>query len=119
MRKPAFQEMNEEVKRRGKQKRYKIHIYSFKKFSFTRTADTIGEIAARAIKGDKEYVLTYYKKSREERAEDYRKVIPKVSVFTVDEKSKIRKQVEETIREMKDKDLATLLEFIGKRDARE
>lgn len=119
MRKPEFRDMNEEVKRRGKQKRYKIHIYSFKKFSFTRTADTIGEIAARAIKGDKEYVLTYYKKSREERAEDYKKVIPKVSVFTVDEKSKIRKQVEETIREMKDKDLATLLEFIGKREARE
>ncbi len=59
-----------------------------------------------------EYVFTYYKKSREERAEDYRKVIPKLSVFTMDEKSKIRKEVEETIKTMKDHDLATLLELI-------
>ncbi len=59
-----------------------------------------------------EKVFTYYKKSREERAEDYRKVIPKLSVLTMDEKSKIRKEVEETIKTMKDHDLATLLELI-------
>ncbi len=120
MRKRAFEDLNEEVKKRGKQKRYKIHIYSFKKFSFTRTADALGELAARAIKGDKEYVMTYYKKDREERAQDYSKVMPKLSIFTMDERSRVRKQVEEAMKEMKDKDLAVVLEFLnGKRLARE
>ncbi len=109
---PEFKDLNEEVRQKGSAKRYKIHPYSFKKFSFTRTADILGELPARAIKGDSAYVLTYYKKSREERAEDYRKLTPKVSIFTMDEKSKIRKQVEETVKDMKDKDLAGLLEFM-------
>ena len=118
--KAEFTDIKEEVRQRGSAKRYKIHVYSFKKFAFTKIADTLGELAARAIKGDKAYVFTYYKKSREERAEDYRKVIPKVSVFAMDEKSKIRKQIEETIKDMKDKDLAALLEFMnGKKVARE
>lgn len=43
-----------------------------------------------------------------------------MSVFAMDEKSKIRKQIEETIKDMKDKDLAALLEFMnGKKVARE
>ncbi len=46
-------------------------------------------MAARAIKGDKEYAMTYYKKSREERSEDYRRLMPKLSVFGIDEKSMI------------------------------
>ena len=45
-------------------------MYSFK-FSFRRTTDALGEIAASS-KGE-EYVLTYYKKLREERAEYYGK----------------------------------------------
>lgn len=109
---PEFSDMNELVKQQGTQKRYKIHIYSFKKFSFTRIADTLGEIAARAIKGDKAYIMTYYKKSREERAEDYRKMIPKLSVFVPDDQVKIRDQVEEAIKTLKKEDLGRLLEFI-------
>lgn len=101
-----------EPRQHGSAKRYKIHIYSFKKFAFTRMADTLGEIAAHAITGHKAYLITYYKKSREERAEDYRKVMPKLSVFALDEKSKIRKQVEETIKTMKEEDMGRLLEFI-------
>jgi len=73
-------EFNEVVAGRG-ETRYKIHRYSFKKFAFTTMADILGEMATRTIKGDSEYVMTYYRKSREDRAEDYRKVIPKLLVF--------------------------------------
>ena len=67
---------------------------------------------ARAVKGDREYVLTYYRKSREERAEDFRKVIPKLSVFGSDEGSKIREQVEAKVKTLSDDDLARLQEFL-------
>jgi len=43
-------------------------------------ADTLGEMATRAIKGDSEYLMTYFRKSQEERVEDFRKVIPKLLV---------------------------------------
>ncbi len=112
LRKPGFKDLNEAIDKRGVDRRYRIHLYSVKKFAFTAMADALGELAARAIKGDKEYVLTYYKKSREERAEDYRKILPKLSIFGADEKSKLREQVEATIRKMKDKDMERLLEFI-------
>ncbi len=108
--KPEFADLNQLIEQ-GKKKLYKIHLYSFKKFAFTTMADTVGETAARAIKGDTEYVLTYYKKSREERASDYRKLIPKLSVFAGDEQFKIREQVEEAVRSMKQEDLTALLEF--------
>ncbi len=75
-------------------------------------ADSLGEIAARAIKGDREYVLTYYRKSREERAEDFRKVIPKLSVFGTDEKSKIRERVEAKVKTLSDDELSRLQEFL-------
>lgn len=109
--KPQFSDMRETVSTRG-MTRYKIHIYSFKKFAFTVMADELGEIAARAIKGDREYVLTYYRKSREERATDYRKVVPKISVFGSDERSKVRDQIAEKVRSMKDDDLARLQKFL-------
>ncbi|MGI0082800.1 MAG: hypothetical protein ACREAF_02695 [Nitrosopumilaceae archaeon] len=70
------------------------------------------EIAARAIKGDREYVLTYYRKSREERAEDFQKVIPKLSVFGGDEKSKIRGQIEARVKTLSEDELARLQEFL-------
>jgi len=35
----------------------------------------------RTIKGDKEYVFTYYRKRREERADDYRRVLPNGKVI--------------------------------------
>src|SRR5574340_1729546 len=107
-----FADINHKVQQRGSANRYKIHIYSFKKFAFTVMADVLGEIAARAIKGDREYVLTYYRKSREERAEDFRKVIPKLSVFGSDEGSTMREQVESKIRTQDHDDLARLQEFL-------
>ncbi len=110
--KEQFADINQKVQQRGSMNRYKIHIYSFKKFAFTVMADALGEIAARAVKGDREYVLTYYRKSREERAEDFRKVIPKLSVFGVDEGTKIRDQVEAKVKTLSDDDLARLQEFL-------
>jgi site-specific recombinase XerD len=107
-----FADLNQRIQQRGCMNRYKIHIYSFKKFAFTVMADALGEIAARAVKGDREYVLTYYRKSREERAEDFRKVIPKLSVFGGDEESKIREQVEAKVRALSDDELARLQEFL-------
>ncbi len=110
--KEQFADLNQKVQKRGSMNRYKIHIYSFKKFAFTVMADALGEIAARAVKGDREYVLTYYRKSREERAEDFRKVIPKLSVFGSDEGLKIREQVEAKVKTLSDDDLARLQEFL-------
>ncbi len=108
-----FADMNQRVENtRGKAVRYKIHLYSFKKFSFTKVADTLGELAAQAMKGDKKYVLTYYKKSREERATDYKKVIPKVSIFSTDEKYKLREQVNAQVNALDDETLARLQEFL-------
>ncbi|MEM3085496.1 MAG: hypothetical protein QXP61_10495 [Nitrososphaerales archaeon] len=78
----------------------------------------MGEIAARALKGDKEYVLTYYKKSREERPEDYRKMISKLSVFVPDDQARLREEVDEAIKTLKE-DLAGLLDYLkGTRQAR-
>lgn len=75
-------------------------------------ADELGEIAARAIKGDREYVLTYYRKSMEERAADYQRVIPKLSVFGSDEKYIVKDQIASKIKDMKDQDLARLQKFL-------
>ncbi|MDE1832409.1 MAG: hypothetical protein KGI02_08590, partial [Thaumarchaeota archaeon] len=58
------------------------------------------------------YVLTYYRKSREERAEDFRKVIPKLSVFCSDEGSTMREQVESKIRTLGHDELTRLQEFL-------
>jgi integrase len=120
MARPEFADMNEKVaKRHGVKNCFKIHIYSFKKFAFTRMADTLGELAAHAITGHKAYLMTYYKKSREERAEDYRKLMLKISVFGTEEKAKIREQVEQEIKALKTDELAALLKSIqdGKKAA--
>lgn len=112
MEKPNFTDLNQVVTQRGKHTRYKIRIYSFKKFCFTAMADTLGEIAAKATKGDKDYALTYYRKSREERAEDYRKMIPKLSIFDTPEKYKLREQIQNDIKGLSDDQLAKLRELI-------
>ncbi|PUA32955.1 MAG: hypothetical protein B9J98_03465 [Candidatus Terraquivivens tikiterensis] len=82
MRSPALADLNERIELRGKAPRYKIHIYSFRKFGFTKVADTLGEIAAHALAGHEAYMITYYRKTREERAADYLKVAPKLMVLT-------------------------------------
>ena len=109
---PGFVDMNERVKQRGSLPRYKLHIYSFKKFAFTVMADALGEIAARAIKGDREYVLTYYRKNREERAEDYRKVVLKLSVFSSDDTPSAREEIEAKIQSMGQDELARLQKYL-------
>ncbi len=38
--------------------------------------------------------------------------MPKLSIFSADEKSKLREQVDEAIKTLKNKDLAAVLEFI-------
>jgi integrase len=119
--KPAFQDMNTAIEKHGVAKRYKIHVYSFKKFAFTKMVDALGELPARAIKGDAEYVFTYYKKSREERAEDYRRVMPKLSLFSSGEDMKVRELLDQELNVMKKNDLTAVLEFIknGKKAVRE
>ena len=108
----GFADMNEKVRQQGAMQRYKLHIYSFKKFAFTVMADTLGEIAARAIKGDREYVLTYYRKNREERAADYQKVLGKISVFSSTE-STSKEEIEAKIRSLGQDELARLQEFLN------
>lgn len=112
--KPGFEDLNEKVQQRGMVNRYKIHIYSFKKFAFTVMADTLGEIAARAVKGDKEYVLTYYRKSRDERVSDYRKVIPKLTVFDYDstDKAMVKQKLKDELYFMSEDEQRRLLDSI-------
>ncbi len=109
--KPEFQDLNEVANGRRKVNRYKIHIYSFKKFAFTAMADTLGMAATRAVKGDAEYVFTYYKKSHEERAAEYMKVVPKLSIFT-DETKSVREQIEDEMSKMSPEKLNKLLHLI-------
>ncbi len=54
--------------------------------------------------------MTYYRKSREERAEDYRKVTPKLTVFT--QPKDVRESVEDEIRDMSKDELIGLLELM-------
>ena len=113
MKKPAFSDLNRVIEKHGSMLRYTIHPYSFRKSAFTRIADTLGEMAAHAITGHKAYLDTYYKKSKEERAEDYRKLIPGLSVFGVDAKSKLDEEYEEATKSIKDNDTkAAVLEFL-------
>lgn len=104
-----MKELRKEICERGKAKIYEIRIYSFKKFAFTKIADTLGSLAAHAIAGHEEYLITYYKKSREERARDYLKDIPKLSLFTPSEEEKLREEAMETIRELPKEALAEFL----------
>jgi hypothetical protein len=71
-------------------------------------------------KVNKEYVLTYCKKSRDERAEDYGKTISKLSVFIPDKQVRIREQIGGCHKTLKKEDLTVLQDFLkGKRAARE
>ncbi|HKZ43122.1 MAG TPA: hypothetical protein VJ044_19345 [Candidatus Hodarchaeales archaeon] len=79
---PTLQAIIKKLERRDGKNVYTIHIYSFKKFELTKIADTISELAAHAIAGHEEYLITYYKKTREDRATDYLKVKPKLQLFT-------------------------------------
>ena len=96
LQKPEFADMNQVVDRpQTRSIRYKIHPYSFKKFAYTAISDVLSEAAVKSMKGDTDYALTYYKKSRDERMEDYKKVISKLSVFDSSE-DPLLKQKEKT-----------------------
>ena len=96
LRKPEFADMNQVVDRpQTRSVRYKIHPYSFKKFAYTVMSDVLSEAAVKSMKGDTDYALIYYKKSSDERLEDYKKVMSKLFVFDSSE-DQLLKQKEKT-----------------------
>ncbi|MDG6964761.1 MAG: tyrosine-type recombinase/integrase [Nitrososphaerota archaeon] len=58
-----------------------VHFHLFRKYFLTKGSDVIGEHAAHALCGHGFYMDTYYKKSVEERAADYRRLVPHLTVF--------------------------------------
>jgi integrase len=66
---------------------HKIHFHIFRKFFLTKGSDVIGEHAAHALCGHGFYMDTYYQKTEEERAADYLKLMPKLTVFGTGEKA--------------------------------
>jgi integrase len=61
--------------------RRKIHLHSFRKFFFSRVVGVIGETAAHALMGHGSYMKTYYKRTEEERARDYLRCMPYLTVL--------------------------------------
>lgn len=111
MSKPQLTTLCKQIEQRGVSKRYSIHIYSWKKHGFTKIADTLGELAAHAIAGHKAYLITYYKKSRDDRAKDYRKVAPKLQLFQGEDKEaeKLKHELAETVEGLPKERLAEIL----------
>ena len=61
--------------------RRKIHPHSFRKFFFSKVVGVIGETAAHAMMGHGSYLKTYYKRTEDERASDYLKCMPHLTIF--------------------------------------
>jgi len=61
--------------------RRKIHPYSLRKFFFSKAVGVIGETAAHAMMGHGSYQQTYYRRTEAERAKDYLKCMPYLSIF--------------------------------------
>jgi len=61
--------------------RRKIHPHSFRKFFFSKVVGVIGETATHALMGHGSYMKTYYKRCDEERARDYLRCMPHLSIF--------------------------------------
>ncbi len=59
-------------------------------------------------------MMTYYRKSREERADDFRRVMPKLCVFEGHEVKSMKDEAREKIDNMTKDDLKALLEYINK-----
>ena len=111
--KPAMKDIFQPIEQRSIKRAYKIHIYSFKKFAFTKIADILGDIAAHAIAGHEQYLITYYKKTREERAEEYRKIASKLQLFTTPtDIDKKRKELESEVSGLPTEALAQALILI-------
>lgn len=60
----------------------RVHFHLFRKFFLTRASDVIGEHAAHALCGHGFYMDTYYRKSEEERREDYVKLMPHLTILS-------------------------------------
>jgi hypothetical protein len=110
---PALQAIIKPMERRGRRNAYGIHIYSFKKYGFTKTADVLGELAAHAIAGHQEYLITYYRKTREERAADYRRLTPKLQLFTTPSDAEKQQQaIEDEVKGLPTEALAQVLQYL-------
>jgi integrase len=59
----------------------KVHYHLFRKMFLTKGSDVIGESATNALIGHGFYMDTYYQKPLEERKQDYRKLMPHLTVF--------------------------------------
>ena len=62
-------------------RRRKIHPHSFRKFFFSKTVGVIGETASHAMMGHGTYLKTNYRRTEAERAKDYLKCMPYLTVF--------------------------------------
>ena len=56
LKRPEFADLNKVVDMTYRRTRYKIHLYSFKKFAYTTMSDVLSEAAVKSIKGDTDYV---------------------------------------------------------------
>jgi len=117
---PALQQIIKKLERRGRRNTYTIHIYSFKKFGFTKYADAISELAAHATAGHEEYLITYYKKSREDRVVDFNKVKGKLQLFTTPtDLEKQQQAVEQKIKSLPPEALVKVLQYLNMETAKE
>ena len=66
------------------------------------------------MKGDRHYVLTYYKKTLLERMEDYKKLIPVLSVFGSNEDARLetKQEIDNLISGMSTEDQQGLLKSL-------
>tara|TARA_Y100000780_G_C13666609_1_gene410732 strand:- start:753 stop:1094 length:342 start_codon:yes stop_codon:yes gene_type:complete len=104
--------MNKTVDVGYRQKMYEIHQYSFKKFAYTAVSDVLGESAAKAMKGDSDYVQTYYKHTRDEKMRDYARVMPRLSIFTPDPSIRTKQQLDSVISDVSTEDQQGLLKSL-------
>ncbi len=61
--------------------RRRIHPYSMRKFFFSKAVGIIGETAAHAMMGHGTYMQTYYRRTDQERAQDYLRCMPYLCIF--------------------------------------
>jgi integrase len=80
----------------GDSRVHQLHLYSFRKFFFSQAVPIIGEHAAHALMGHGFYMKTYYRRPREKRAEDYRRLIPHL---TIGEAHQVKQQLQQALEE--------------------
>jgi len=78
---PELTVMAKESKRGRMGDRYKIHLYSLKKFYFSQATAEVGDMVAQAWCGRKAYLGTYLRLPLEERQKLYLKVMQRLTIF--------------------------------------